>query len=387
MLYILTSILTRLFHFKQLIQITIILLISLILFKLIRSWVAGPFTPILPGTLKGHTIILFASSLKSLPLQLVENLAQTGAQVLIVLPTPITDPTNIQIVLLLRQLNPNIFLDQCDLRSAEDCLRFTQKWVTTATSTPTTPSALPTSGTTTTTTTTTHTTLIKLHAVIFLYDLPDLDPDVRHNILISSPLIFIQTLLPYLLQTTNPNYRQHPVRIIPIISPFHSIVPKNSNQWIHLQAHEARLAKTIWKTFEYSRLIKSNSNKIHESTSTLLPINILPICIGYTRDDLFKLIKFNKINKQWKNSLIKFLSCPLIYLFSKNANESIQIIIWVLILKSIEIFEPGEIIQDFKSNKNQSKKEKSSDLFIDKELLNKELERNEMIIRKLMNKK
>ncbi|KAH9444854.1 hypothetical protein MJO28_013104 [Puccinia striiformis f. sp. tritici] len=80
--------------------------------------------------LRGKTIILFAPALDAIGLELVEELSNRGVQLLIALPSPVTDPTNLQIVLLLRQGgNEEIFLESCLLDSSEDTLRFARQWL------------------------------------------------------------------------------------------------------------------------------------------------------------------------------------------------------------------------------------------------------------------
>lgn len=80
--------------------------------------------------LRGKTIIFLTYSLDSAVLELVQELAKRGVQLLIALPNSRKDPINLQLILLLRQPeNESIFLDDCSLESADDTLRFARQWL------------------------------------------------------------------------------------------------------------------------------------------------------------------------------------------------------------------------------------------------------------------
>ncbi|PLW07283.1 hypothetical protein PCANC_23871 [Puccinia coronata f. sp. avenae] len=109
-------------------------LVLMVLYKLLAKAVHRYALRSLPfRNLRGKTIILIAPSLDSLALEVIEELTKRGVQLLIALPTPVTDPTNMQLILLLRQGgNEEVFLEQCTLQSAEDTVRFARQWVAAA---------------------------------------------------------------------------------------------------------------------------------------------------------------------------------------------------------------------------------------------------------------
>ncbi|KAA1071110.1 hypothetical protein PGTUg99_016172 [Puccinia graminis f. sp. tritici] len=106
-------------------------LILILLFKLVSMAIHRYSINSLPfRNLRGKTIIIFAPSMDKIGLELIEELSKRGAQLLIALPSPVTDPTSLQLVLLLRQGgNEEIFLERCELDSAEDTLRFARQWL------------------------------------------------------------------------------------------------------------------------------------------------------------------------------------------------------------------------------------------------------------------
>jgi len=159
---------------------------------------------------------------------LIEELAQRGVQLLIALPSPVTDPTNLQLVLLLRQGgNEDIFLEQCQLDSAEDTLRFARQWLEAA--------RLPS-----------HTS--RLDALIFL---PRTQPD--------QSFLLLNILLPYLAGQveTGP-----PVRVVPL--------NPSSNQ------------ASLWRDLQQNlganpplTLIPSSASSVEALWAILAPLNLI----------------------------------------------------------------------------------------------------------------
>ncbi|MBW0552869.1 hypothetical protein O181_092584 [Austropuccinia psidii MF-1] len=82
--------------------------------------------------LRGKTIIIFAPSLTSLALKIIQHLSKDLVQLIVVLPAPLTDPINLQMIFLLRQPhNEQIFLEHCLVHSPDDVIRFTRQWLCT----------------------------------------------------------------------------------------------------------------------------------------------------------------------------------------------------------------------------------------------------------------
>ncbi|WAQ91032.1 hypothetical protein PtA15_13A432 [Puccinia triticina] len=108
-------------------------LILIVLSKLLAMAIHRHAINSLPfRNLRGKTIILFAPSMEAIGLEMVEELSKRGARLLIALPSPVTEPTNLQLVLLLRDRageSSEIFLEQCRLDSAEDTLRFARQYL------------------------------------------------------------------------------------------------------------------------------------------------------------------------------------------------------------------------------------------------------------------
>lgn len=319
MLYLLTLILTKSLTFKQIIQTFITFIIIIISIKSYKSYLRKSkniqiiHQTQLQSSLKFKTILIFTSSLSSLPLHLIQSLsAQKTIQLILILPPTSNHQTDRQtnlkelsLINLLRESNPQLFLERCDLSNPISTIKFIQTLIKslqtqpqpfTTTSSMVDPLKSPLD--------------FKLHSILFFqhHHFPSLSQVSINNQteILSSPLLILQLLLPFLLKSS----QSLPIKIIPIYP-----IPSSCSESIHTNK-----SISLLQSFQQSLTNSTNPPPI--------PLHILPVQIPQNQFDFLMTLK--SLSPKLP-SLLSFLSFLLKYPILQTSNEVINDLLYMLI--------------------------------------------------------
>ncbi|KAH9819211.1 hypothetical protein DFH28DRAFT_1122811 [Melampsora americana] len=278
-------------------------------------------------SLRFKTIIIFTSSLSSIPLSLIQTLSKsTQLQLLIILPTLTTSSSkDIQLIHLLRESNHQIYLERCDLSNQSQSIQFIRNLIKSL-QTPLHPSDHKTPHSIDPFTLKPQLTF-QLHSILFFNLHPNLNlnlnlnPNSSPDLLlqyklqtISTPLLILQLLLPFLIKSN----QSTPIKIIPIYP------TTTSNPHLHLLNLKSIC---LFQSFQSSLLKTSN------------PFQILPTQIPPTQSDLFSSPSSSSSSLQ---SFLTIFKSFLIYPFIKPTHEIIQDLLYMILhpsLKSGQLYQ------------------------------------------------